>query len=67
MVVTYTLTLTVSRAVYADYNETEDASAAWMVGKDAKRELEREVIKTLHRLDGDCDCEVMDATIEEEK
>ncbi len=57
--VTYTLSLTVTRPVRADNDKDTAAAAEWMVSAAAKRELEREVLKTLRKLDGDCDVEVM--------
>ncbi len=50
---TYTLTLTITRSV-GDADE-----AAWMRESKAQRELEREVLRALKKLDGDCDVEVM--------
>jgi hypothetical protein len=65
---TYELKLTVTRAIYT---EDEDAAlvetAVWMAGREAKRELEREVLRALRTLDGDCDVEVMSTTIAEDK
>jgi hypothetical protein len=62
--VTYTLTLTVKRPVRIyDTEFTIEETAAWMVSAEAKRELEREVLKTLRKLDGDCDCEVMEVSV----
>jgi hypothetical protein len=34
-----------------------------MAGTQAKRELEREVLRALRVLDGDCDAEVMESAI----
>jgi hypothetical protein len=68
---TYELKLTVTRAIYTVYTEDEDAAlvetAVWMAGREAKRELEREVLRALRTLDGDCDVEVMSTTIAEDK
>lgn len=67
MVVIYTLNLTVKRAVYVgDTEDTPEDVALGMTSFRAKRDLEKEVLLTLRRLDGDCDVEVMDADIEEE-
>lgn len=65
MVITYVLSLTITRAVgpETETDVTIADMARWMAGSEAKRELEREVLKTLRRLDGDCDVEVM--TVEE--
>jgi hypothetical protein len=38
-----------------------------MTDAKTKRELEKEVLRALRKLDGDCDCEVMDTTIAEDK
>ncbi len=51
--ITYTLSLTITRSA-GDADE-----AVWMRGSDAQRELEREVLRALKKLDGDCDVEVM--------
>jgi hypothetical protein len=67
MDITYTLSLTVTRPVESwqgDDTGLELADAAeWMGGKDAKRELEREVLKALKTIDGDCDVEVLEHSI----
>lgn len=63
MDITYTLTLTVTRPVrsyFYDDVQTPAAVAAEMVSAAAKRELEKEVLQALRKLDGDCDVEVMD-------
>ncbi len=61
MDITYTLSLTVTRPVRSwDRDVTTQEAAEWMVGKDAKRELEKEVLQALRKLDGDCDVEVME-------
>jgi hypothetical protein len=59
--VTYTLSLTVTRPVW----KSDEDAAVWMVGSLAKRELEREVLAALRRLDGDCDIEVMETRLVE--
>lgn len=69
MIITYELRLTIVRAVKPwDFDTTVQfqETAAWMEGKEAKRELEREVLRALRVLDGDCDCEVMDTVKTEE-
>jgi hypothetical protein len=69
-VMTYTLSLTVKRAVSSwQQGETsaEIAEAAkWMAGREAQRDLEKEVLRALRTLDGDYDVEVMEVTIETE-
>lgn len=65
-IVRYTITLTIERPVRYDYDEPLSEQEAWMVSRDAKRELEREVLRAMRKLDGDCDCEVMDAEIVKE-
>lgn len=67
--ITYTLTLTVTRPVRTwDTDDTPAelaTAAAWMQSREATRELEREVLRALRVLDGDCDVEVIDtATVE---
>lgn len=58
----YTLTLTVKRHVRQnDYNDPLEVSAAWMVGREGRCELEKEVLRALKSVDGDFDCEVMEA------
>ncbi len=65
--VEYTLTLIVKRAVRpADFDTSVESCAAWMQGNSAQRELEREVLRAVRVLDGDCDCEVMSSVIQEE-
>ena len=60
----YTLTLTVTRAIVPyDTEDTIENTADWMQSAEAKRELEREVLKALRKLDGDCDVEVIDLAI----
>lgn len=66
-IITYTVNVTVTRPIAYD---NEDATAAeqleWRCGSEAKRELEREVIQALRKLDGDCDVEVIYHAISEE-
>ena len=63
----YTLSVTVTRPVdYDNADETISQKAEWLQGREAKRELEKEVLHALLRLDGDCDCEVMETVIENE-
>lgn len=66
--VTYTLTLTVTRPVGSwkgnDTAEELADCAVWMQNAKAKRELEREVLRALRKLDGDCDCEVIETTVQ---
>lgn len=62
--VVYILSVTVTRPIRL--YDTEDMladTAAWMVSREAKRELEREVLRALRKLDGDCDVEVLDVQI----
>jgi len=49
----YTLTVYVDRPV-----DSEDDPQCY-IDCAAKRDLEKEVLQCLRRLDGDCDCEVM--------
>lgn len=69
MTITYTLSLTVTRAVGdgSEPLETLKDIALEMASAGEKRELEREVLLMLRRLDGDCDIEVMshEITIED--
>lgn len=59
--ITYTVSVTVTRPVRQnDYNDPLEVSAEWMRSGEAKRELELEILRTLRKLDGDCDCEVME-------
>ncbi len=55
--VRYTLTVYVDRPIDADENAEDYVSSG------AKIALEKEFMHVLRRLDGDCDCEVMDAEI----
>ena len=59
MDITYTLAVTVTRAVRNDADQTPESVAEWMQSPKAARELEREIIRALRVLDGDCDAEVM--------
>jgi len=61
--VEYTVTVTVTRPVRYDHEAPMAKQEAWSVSADAKRELEREILRALRKLDGDCDCEVIDANI----
>ncbi len=66
-VVEYTVSVTVKRAVKpADFDQSVEECAAWMRGFAASRELEREVLRALKKLDGDCDAEVMETRTFEE-
>ena len=62
MDVTYTLNVTVTRAVRPDSDVTVESAATWMKTAEAKRELEREIIRALRVIDGDCDAEVMEVS-----
>ena len=70
MDILYTLNLTITRPVCL-YNtdDTLQETADWMLSAEAKREIEKEVLQALRKLDGDCDVEVMststDGTLEE--
>lgn len=58
--IVYTLSLYVTRNVDAQtFDSTPEQTAEWMISAEAKRELEREVLQALRKLDGDCDIEVM--------
>ena len=61
--VRYEITVTVTRPVQYDYEAPMAEQAEWRVSADAKRELEREVLQMLRKLDGDCDVEVMSADV----
>ncbi len=62
--VEYTLSLTVKVPVRLyDDDATVASVAEWMMSAQAKRELEREVLQYLRKLDGDCDIEVMDTKL----
>lgn len=65
--VVYTLTLTVTRAVETDYPDEIplEQVADWMMSTQATRELEKEILKTLRRLDGDCDIDCLSADLKE--
>jgi hypothetical protein len=59
--ITYTLSVTVTRPVRPnDYDDPIAEVAEWMLGREAQRELEKEVLQALRKIDGDCDCEVME-------
>lgn len=61
MDITYTLSVTVTRPVRInDYEDPLQVCADWMVSAESKRELEKEVLRALRVLDGDCDVEVME-------
>lgn len=60
--VVYELRVVVTRAVRPDNDSTVDETEGWMVSREARRELEREVLQALRKLDGDCDCEVLSIT-----
>jgi hypothetical protein len=68
MIVTYTLQLTVTRAIDDAYDPdfTPQEHADCMVNAKSQRELEKEVLVCLRRLDGDCDVEVMDCKVGED-
>jgi len=57
----YTLTVYLDQPVYED-----DDPQAYLTPK-AKTQLERNVIHVMRTMDGDVDCEVMDATIVDEE
>lgn len=62
--ITYTLSVTIKRPVrtYDNDSEADDAAAValWMTGNEAQCDLEKEVMRALRVLDGDCDCEVLE-------
>jgi len=62
--VRYTLSLTIDRPIRWEDCDTDGYSMAEIldefVGKKALREVEREVLQALKKLDGDCDCEVQE-------
>ena len=63
--ITYTLSLTITRAVLPDNDDAlVTETVEWMQGAEAKRQLERDVLRALRNFDGDCDIEVMDHKIE---
>ena len=65
--ITYTLNLTITRnTLDCDPDFTVDEHLEAMASPEHKRRLEREVIQALRKLDGDCDCEVMDTETKEE-
>ena len=51
----YTLTLVIARAI------REEDEVEWNVTSKAQRELEREVLRALKEVDGDCDIECVEA------
>jgi hypothetical protein len=63
--VEYTFTLYVTRAIRPDYDETVAEAGAYVISKDAQREIEKEILQTLRRLDGDCDIECLTAELKE--
>ncbi len=66
-VVEYTVSITVKRPVRPlDIDQSVEAAAQWLTGMSAKRELEREIIRALRKLDGDCDAEVLETRTFEE-
>lgn len=67
MDITYTLSLTATRPVRQnDYNDPLTVVADWMTSNEAKRELEKEILRALRVMDGDCDIEVMEVAVLEE-
>lgn len=65
MTVTYTILLTVTRPVRSwDHDVTIQDAADWMVSADAHRELERETLRALRVMDGDCDLEVLETSLD---
>lgn len=64
MDITYTLSVTVTRAVGSwlcdDTPDELREAAEWMEGREAQREIEKEILQALKKLDGDCDCEVIE-------
>ncbi len=60
----YTLRLTVTRSAgdHVDLYERVQTDQ-WMTSARAKRELEREVLRALRVIEGDCDIEVMETEI----
>jgi len=61
--VRYEISLVIKRPVRYDNEAPMSEQEEWAVSGEAKRELEREVLRAMKRLDGDCDCEVMTAAI----
>lgn len=65
--ITYTLSVTITRnTIGCDPDFTEDEHLEAMTSLKQKRDLEREVLQALKKLDGDCDCEVMETEIKDE-
>lgn len=60
MIAEYEIRLIVTRPI-----DPEDDLALYL-NQQAKTALEKEVLRCLTRLEGDCDCEVMIATAKEE-
>ena len=61
MDITYTISLTVTRSlVDCDPSFTMDEHCEAMESQEFRTRLEREVIQALRKIDGDCDCEVME-------
>ncbi len=59
--ITYTVSVTITRPVRLfNTDDTIEDTAAWMISREAERELEKEILKALRKLDGDCDCEVLE-------
>lgn len=60
--VRYTLSVWIERPI----RDVEDAE--WMPSAAAQRELEREVLRALRKVDGDCgDCEVVETPVIEDE
>lgn len=60
-VVVYTVNVTVTRPVRSwDHEVTLADAKEWMVSPDARKELERELLLVLRKLDGDCDVECIE-------
>ncbi len=56
----YTITLTLDRAIRPDCWDDDPADLIpSFTDATARRELEREVLRAMKKLDGDADCEVM--------
>ena len=62
MDITYTINVTVTRPVRNDADQTPESVAEWMQSPKAEREIEREILRALRVIDGDCDAEVMTVT-----
>ena len=59
-IVVYTVTLTITRPVDDPYDEGPPNIIQWMSSPEARRRLEKDVVKALAKFDGDCDCEVIE-------